>query len=244
MNMRTALRGKDNAVTDNPKKGDSTSAKLNKLRAGVLGANDGIVSVAATVIGVAAATDSVPIIATAGFAALSAGAFSMATGEYISVSTQRDTESGIIARVSAASRGHQDGIVETLGKDLEVRGVSPEVAGLAATEMATHDAVGALSCVEGIDPDDLVNPWHAAWASFFSFVLGAALPVASILLFPPGIRIITTFAAVLFALALTGLVSARLGEANAGRAVIRTMLGGALGMIVTYGVGTLFNVPV
>lgn len=242
--MRTVLRGEDGTETENGKKKDSTSARLNKLRAGVLGANDGIVSVAATVIGVAAATDSVPIIATAGFAALSAGAFSMATGEYISVSTQRDTESAIVERVSAASRGHQDGIVETLGRDLEDRGVSADVARLAATQMATHDAVGALSCVEGIDPDDLVNPWHAAWASFFSFVLGAALPVASILLFPPGIRIVATFAAVLLALALTGFVSARLGEAHAGRAVIRTMLGGALGMIVTYGVGTLFNVPV
>lgn len=238
------LRGEDRTVTENGKKKDSTSARLNKLRAGVLGANDGIVSVAATVIGVAAATDSVPIIATAGFAALSAGAFSMATGEYISVSTQRDTESAIVERVSAASRGHQDGIVETLGRDLEDRGVSADLARLAATQMATHDAVGALSCVERIDPDDLVNPWHAAWASFFSFVLGAALPVASILLFPPGVRIVATFAAVLLALALTGFVSARLGEAHAGRAVIRTMLGGALGMIVTYGVGTLFNVPV
>ncbi len=222
---------------------DSTAARLNKLRAGVLGANDGIVSVAATVIGVAAATDSVPIIATAGFAALSAGAFSMATGEYISVSTQRDTESAIVERVSAASRGHLDGILDTLVADLRHRGVAPEAARQAAAQMAEHDAVGALSCVEGIDPDDLVNPWHAAWASFFSFILGAALPVASILLFPPGLRIPATFVAVLFALALTGFISARLGEANAGRAVIRTMLGGALGMIVTYGVGTLFNVP-
>ena len=89
-----------------------------------------------------------------------------------------------------------------------------------------------------------MNPWHAAWASFFSFILGAALPVASILLFPAPVRIPATFAAVLLALALTGLISARLGEAHAGRAVIRTMLGGALGMIVTYGVGTLFHVPV
>ena len=107
---------------------DSTAARLNKLRAGVLGANDGIVSVAATVIGVAAATDSVPIIATAGFAALSAGAFSMATGEYISVSTQRDTESAIVERVSAASRGHLDGILDTLVADLRHRGVAPEAA--------------------------------------------------------------------------------------------------------------------
>lgn len=224
-------------------KQDSTSARLNKLRAGVLGANDGIVSVAATVIGVAAATESVPIIATAGFAALSAGAFSMATGEYISVSTQRDTESAIVERVSAASRGHVDGILDALGADLARRGVAPELARQVATQMADHDAVGALSSVEGIDPDDLVNPWHAAWASFFSFILGASLPVASILLVGPGLRIPATFLAVLVALALTGFVSARLGEAHAGRAVIRTMLGGALGMVVTYGVGTLFNVP-
>lgn len=225
-------------------KQDSTAARLNKLRAGVLGANDGIVSVAATVVGVAAATESIPIIATAGFAALSAGAFSMATGEYISVSTQRDTESAIVKRVSAASRGHLDGILGTIGADLERRGVQPDVAREAAIQMAEHDAVEALSCIERIDPDDLVNPWHAAWASFFSFILGAALPVASILLFPPGIRIIATFAAVLLALALTGFVSAHLGQAHPGRAVVRTMLGGALGMIVTYGVGTLFNVPV
>jgi len=110
--------------------------------------------------------------------------------------------------------------------------------------MARHDAVMALSCLEGIYPEDLVNPWHAAWASFFSFMVGAALPVAAILLFPAGIRIPATFAMVLVALALTGFVSASLGEAARGRAVLRTLAGGALAMIVTYGVGTLFDVHV
>jgi len=226
------------------KQPDSVSAKLNKLRAGVLGANDGIVSVAATVIGVAAATHSIPVIATAGFAALSAGAFSMATGEYISVSTQRDTESAIVARVARASRDNHGELVATLETDLERRGVSPELARVAAAEMTTHNAIGALSAIEGIDPDDLVNPWHAAWASFFSFILGASLPIAAILLFPAAIRIPATFAMVLVALVLTGLVSSTLGNAHRGRAVVRTVLGGALGMIVTYGVGSLFNVPV
>lgn len=243
--MKTPLQHREATVTDTSteKRPDSTSARLNKLRAGVLGANDGIVSVAATVIGVAAATNSIPVIATAGFAALSAGAFSMATGEYISVSTQRDTEAAIVQRVEAASRDNHGELVDTLAADLEDRGVSAEVARTAAAEMAGHNAVDALSALEGIDPDDLVNPWHAAWASFFSFILGAALPVATILLFPPEVRIPATFLMVLVALALTGFVSARMGDAHAGRAVVRTMLGGALGMVVTYGVGTLFNVP-
>ncbi|NLI17662.1 MAG: VIT family protein [Actinomycetales bacterium] len=226
------------------KQPDSVSARLNKLRAGVLGANDGIVSVAATVIGVAAATDSVPIIAAAGVAALSAGAFSMATGEYISVSTQRDTEEAIVERVSRSSNGDPDGILDTLSTDLERRGVAPETARLAATDMIRHDAVGALSCIEGIDPDDLVNPWHAAWASFFSFIAGAALPVAAILLFPAAVRIPATFAMVLVALALTGFVSASLGEAQRSRAVVRTIVGGALAMAVTWGIGTLFDIRV
>lgn len=226
------------------KQQDSVSAKLNKLRAGVLGANDGIVSVAATVIGVAAATDSIPVIATAGFAALSAGAFSMATGEYISVSTQRDTESAIVQRVQTSSNGDPDGIVNQLAANLESRGVASATAQDAAREMARYDAVHALSCIEGIDPDDLVNPWHAAWASFLSFIVGAALPVAAILLFPAAIRIPATFAMVLVALALTGYVSATFGEAHRGRAVARTLVGGALAMAVTYGVGTLFDVTV
>lgn len=225
------------------KQGDSVGAKLNKLRAAVLGANDGIVSVAATVIGVAAATpDNVPAIATAGFAALSAGAFSMATGEYISVSTQRDTERAIIEKARRAHSSDSLTMMTELSDDLIHRGVDRAIAERAAAEMAAHDPVGALSRLEGIDPDDLVNPWHAAFASFFAFIAGAALPVAAILLFPASIRIPATFVAIIVALALTGYISARLGDADPKRAMWRTVLGGALGMAVTYGVGLLFNI--
>lgn len=217
----------------------STGERLNKLRAGVMGANDGIVSVAATVIGVAAATDSMPVIATAGLAALSAGAFSMAAGEYISVSTQRDTEKAIL------SSDEQTAMLQTrLAEDLAERGVSADLAETAAQEMVDHDPATALAALASIDPDDLVNPWHAAWTSFFTFIAGAALPLLTILLFSQGSRIPATFVAVLVALALTGYVSARLGDADRRRAVLRTMAGGALAMAATYGIGSLFDVPV
>jgi len=218
---------------------DSLAAKLNKLRAGVLGANDGIVSVAATVIGVAAATENAMVIATAGVASLIAGAFSMATGEYISVSTQRDTEAALVDRVEQMEH---DEMLEKISANLVAAGVSHDVALAAAGQMAEHDAVEAMSRTEGIDPDDLVNPWHAAWASFFSFITGATLPLLTILLIPAAARIPATFAAVLVALALTGYVSARLGDAQPRRAVLRTMFGGALAMAATYGIGNLFDV--
>lgn len=218
---------------------DSLAAKLNKLRAGVLGANDGIVSVAATVIGVAAATQNTMVIATAGVASVTAGAFSMATGEYISVSTQRDTEAALVDRVEQMKHSE---MLEAISADLVKAGVSRDVALTAASQMAQRDAVEAMSRTEGIDPDDLVNPWHAAWASFFSFISGAALPLLTILLLPAAARIGATFVAVLVALALTGYVSARLGDADPKRAVLRTMFGGALAMAATYGIGNLFNV--
>lgn len=217
--------------------------RLNKLRAGVLGANDGIVSVAATVIGVAAATPgNVGAIATAGFAALSAGAFSMAAGEYVSVSTQRDTEAAIVERVTHGLSSDSVNLLARLRDDLASRGVSAPVAERAAGEMYAHDAVEAISRIEGIDPDDLVNPWAAAIASFVAFIIGAALPVASILLFGQSVRIPATFAMVVVALALTGFVSARLGDADPRRAILRNVVGGSLGMAVTYAVGLLFHV--
>lgn len=218
---------------------DTTAARLNKLRAGVLGANDGIVSVAATVIGVAAATQSVPVIATAGFAALAAGAFSMSAGEYISVSTQRDTE-----KVLIEDEEDHDEIRSRLTAQLQQDGAEPATAAAAARQMVTHSPKHALGMVEGVDPDDLVNPWQAAIASFVAFIIGAILPLATILLLPAAARIPGTFASVLVALALTGYVSARLGEANPRRAMVRTMIGGALAMAATYGIGNLFDVPV
>lgn len=229
------------------KKQDTISQRTNKLRAAVLGANDGIVSVAATVIGVAAATpDNLHVIATAGFASLAAGAFSMAAGEYVSVSTQRDTERAIVERVRTGVKSSSESLrmMSELRADLLDRGISEELAERAAAEMYAKDPVRAISAIEQIDPDDLVSPWAAAFWSFFSFIAGAILPVAAILLFPQPIRIPATFAAVLLALGLTGLISAKAGAADAKRAAIRTIIGGAIGMAFTYGVGLLFNVNV
>lgn len=226
-----------------PKQQDSIGQRLNKLRAGVLGANDGIVSVAATVIGVAAALpDSWTAIATAGFASVTAGAFSMAAGEYVSVSTQRDTEAAIVDKVRHGASSDSLRLMTELTQDLMGQGVSEPLAERAAAEMYAHDPIRSVSRVEGIDVDDLVSPWSAAIASFFAFAAGAILPMLSILLFPVESRIWVTFGAVIVALGLTGWISARMGGADPKRAAIRNIVGGALGMAATYLVGWLFNV--
>lgn len=228
---------------EEPVERDRIGQRLNKLRAGVLGANDGIVSVAATVIGVAAATpDNLVVIATAGFASVSAGAFSMAAGEYVSVSTQRDTESAIVEKVRHGASSDSIRLMTELKDDLESRGVSTSLAERAAAEMYAHDPIRSVSAVHGIDSEDIVSPWAAAGASFVAFLLGAVLPMAAILLFPANIRIPATFVSILVALALTGAISARAGDADAKRAALRTIIGGGLGMAATYLVGLLFNV--
>jgi VIT1/CCC1 family predicted Fe2+/Mn2+ transporter len=169
--------------------------RLNWLRAAVLGANDGIVSIAGLVVGVAAATNSISTIFTAGLAGLVAGGVSMALGEYVSVSAQRDTERLIV------SKERHLGIHETS------------------------------------------NPWQAALSSAISFTLGAVLPLVAILLPPAALRVPVVFIAVVLALALTGTISAALGGVSKWRAVLRVVVGGAVAMLVTYGIGQLAGTP-
>lgn len=218
------------------------NAKLNWLRAGVLGANDGIVSTAGLVVGVAAATvDRGPIL-TAGLAGLAAGAVSMALGEYVSVSTQRDTERAMLARERRELRDLPEQELDELANLYEEKGLSAETARTVAVELTEHDAFAAHADVElGIDPDDLTNPWQAAASSAVSFTTGAMLPLLAILLTPADIRIPVTFVAVLVALALTGSISARLGGSSRVRAVTRVVTGGAIAMVVTYTIGQLFG---
>ncbi|CRK54348.1 conserved membrane hypothetical protein [Rhodococcus sp. RD6.2] len=222
--------------------GQGLNAKLNWLRAGVLGANDGIVSTAGLVVGVAAATvDRGPIL-TAGIAGLAAGAVSMALGEYVSVSTQRDTERALLTKERAELRELPEQELEELVDLYEAKGLSPATARLVAEELTEHDAFAAHADVElGIDPDDLTNPWQAAVSSAISFTIGALLPLIAILSTPPHLRIPVTFVAVLVALALTGSISARLGGARRGRAVARVVIGGAVAMVVTYVIGQAFG---
>ena len=218
------------------------NTKLNGLRAGVLGANDGIVSVAGIVIGVAAATiDRGPIFA-AGIAGLAAGALSMALGEYVSVSTQRDTEQALLAKERRELAEYPEEEFEELVGLYQAKGLSPTTARTVAQELTDHDAFAAHIDIElGIDPHDLTNPWHAAISSAVAFTTGAVLPMLAILLPPPAARIPVTFVAVLLALAITGWVSARLGGADPVRATQRVVIGGALAMVITYTIGRLMG---
>ena len=216
------------------------NTKLNWLRAGVLGANDGIVSVAGIVIGVAAATVERAPIVTAGVAGLAAGALSMALGEYVSVSTQRDTEQALLAKERRELLEEPEAELEELVGIYQKKGLSPQTARTVAEELTAHDAFAAHIDIElGIDPNELTNPWHAAISSAISFTVGAILPMLAILLPPPAARIPVTFVAVLLALAITGWVSARLGGADPVRATQRVVIGGALAMAVTYAIGRL-----
>lgn len=223
----------------------TTGSQLNRLRAGVLGANDGIVSVAGAVIGIAATTTSLPIIAAAGGAALVAGALSMAAGEYVSVSTQRDTENAILAAERRALAEDPEGELDELAEIYQGKGLTPELAREVAVQLTEHDALRAHADVElRIDPDDLINPWEAALASVVSFTVGGILPMAAILLSPPGARVWITFAAVAACLVFTGWGSARLGKAPTRRATIRTVIGGAIAMAVTFAIGSLSGIDV
>lgn len=217
-------------------------ARLNWLRAAVLGANDGVVSTAGLVVGVAGATDDRAALLTAGLAGLLAGSMSMAAGEYVSVSTQRDSEKAALATEKRELEETPEAELVELTGLLEGKGLSAEVAREAAVQLTERDALRAHAEVElGIDPDDLTNPWHAAGASFLAFTVGALLPLLAIVLPPSSVRLAVTVVSVLAALALTGWWSARLGDAAVGRAVLRNMGGGAVAMAVTYGAGALLG---
>lgn len=210
----------------------------------MLGANDGIVSTAGVVIGVAGATSQTFAIATAGIAALVAGAFSMAGGEYVSVSTQRDTERALLAKEQWELDTMPDTELKELTDIYVDRGVTPDVAALVARDLTARDPLGAHAEAElGIDPDDLTNPWLAAVSSLVSFSVGAAIPLIAILL-PLSQAVLICVLAVALALAITGLVSAHLGGAPKVRAVLRNIGMGLLTMAVTYGVGHLFGTVV
>ncbi|MCI1881223.1 MAG: VIT family protein [Sporolactobacillus sp.] len=237
-----AVFAKKNASTS--KKGGSgnnLNRKLNILRAGVLGANDGIVSTAGIVIGVAGATSNTLTILISGLAGLLAGALSMGGGEYVSVSTQRDTEKAAVEKETKELRDNYAGEVDELTEHYKNQGLSEDLSRRVAQELMAKDALAAHSAAEfGIHPGEYVNPWHAAFSSMLSFTIGAILPLLVMILLPIFMRVPLTVIAVLTALSLTGFVSARLGEAPGGRAVLRNVMVGGLTMLVTYTIGTLF----
>lgn len=222
--------------------GEATAQRLNWLRAAVLGANDGIISTAGLVVGVAGADASRSALLVAGVAGLVAGSLSMAGGEYVSVSTQRDAEEAMLHMERWELDNMADEELAELTDIYHAKGLSEELAGNVARELTAHDALQAHAEAElGIDPDDLVSPMHAALSSMVAFAVGAVLPLLAIVLPSPTLRVPITMGAVTLALAFTGAVSARATKAPSRPAVTRTVGVGLLVMAVTWAVGNFFG---
>ena len=219
------------------------ASRLNWLRAGILGANDGIVSIAALVVGVAAATSDIRAILIAGVAGIVAGSISMAAGEYVSVSSQRDSEKALIARERQELLDQPDEELLELAEIYQAKGLTASTARLVALELTAHDAISAhLEAELGIDERQLTNPWHAAFSSALAFLAGATLPMLAITLPPDGWRIPLAFGASLLALAITGWVGARLGNSPPLKPVFRVLAGGTFALLLTWGIGTALGV--
>lgn len=230
-------------VTDIESKADGLSSKLNWLRAGVLGANDGIVSTAGIVMGVAGAAVSDEALIASGVAGLVAGAISMAVGEYVSVSSQRDTEKAEIDVLRKRLDENPENQRLSLARTFEREGLSKKTSLAVAAELSDSDAIGAHARYElGINADELTNPWHAAWASMIAFVVGAIIPLIAMVASPDSVRVVATIVAVVIALIITGTTSARLGGAPVGRAIVRVVIGGLAAMLITYAIGSLVGV--
>ena len=196
----------------------SHQGRLNSLRAAVLGANDGIVSTAGIVIGVAGATTDAFAILAAGVAGLTAGALSMAAGEYVSVSSQRDTEHADLARERSELEAFPEAELNELASIYERRGLSPALAREVAVELSASDQLAVHARDElGINPDELANPVQASVVSALSFVAGAILPIIVVAVTPAGARVVVTMIVTLIGLVALGSLGARLGGANAAR---------------------------
>lgn len=219
--------------------------RLNILRAGVLGANDGIISIAGVVIGVASATSNIWFILISALSAIFAGAFSMAGGEYVSVSTQKDTEEAAVAKEQALLDRSPESARESLYQTFLSQGDCETEAEVKVNQAFSKNPIKVL--VEekyGVDMEEITNPWHAAVSSFLSFSLGSLPPTLAILLFPDPYRIPITAVVVALTLILTGYVSAKLGKAPVKQAMLRNLTVGLLTMLVTYVVGQVFHVNV
>ena len=213
------------------------------LRAAVLGANDGIVSTASLIVGVAAASQGRGEILVVGVAGLVAGAMSMAAGEYVSVSSQSDTERADLAREKAELETQPDFELDELAGLYVARGVEPEVARVVAGQLMAKDALGAHARDElGISEITTAKPIQAALTSALTFAMGAALPLVVAILVPASAIVVAVSVASLLFLALLGGVGARVGGAPISKAVARVTFWGAIAMALTAGVGALFGV--
>ncbi len=212
------------------------------LRAAVLGANDGIVSTASLIVGVAAAAAAQADILIAGVAGLVAGAMSMAAGEYVSVSSQADTEQADIARETKELREDLEFEEDELTEIYMKRGLEKDFAREVATKLMAHDALGAhLRDELGISETTTARPLQAALTSAATFAVGAAFPLLTVLVVPASALIVTVSLASLAFLAILGAVGAKAGGANISRATARVTFWGALAMALTAGIGAAFG---
>ncbi len=212
------------------------------LRAAVLGANDGIVSTASLVVGVAAAQASPDTVLLTGIAGLVAGAMSMAAGEYVSVHSQADTEAADLARERAELKADPAAERRELAAIYVARGLDATLADQVAAQLMSHDALGAHARDElGLSETTAARPLQAAMASAGSFAVGAALPLAVTAWGPPGTLIGWVSATSLMFLALLGAVAARVGGARPGVGALRVAFWGALAMAITAGAGLMFG---
>lgn len=217
--------------------------RIGWLRAAVLGANDGLVSTASLMVGVAAAASDQGAVLVAGIAGLAAGAMSMAAGEYVSVSSQSDTEKADLAREISELAGDHEAEVRELAGIYAARGVAPDLATEVAKQMMAHDALGAHARDElGISETTTARPIQAAITSAATFSAGAALPLIVATFAPVSSLALWVAGSALLGLALLGALGARAGGAPIGRSAGRVVFWGALAMAITAGVGRLFGV--
>jgi VIT1/CCC1 family predicted Fe2+/Mn2+ transporter len=218
------------------------TAHIGWLRAAVLGANDGLISTSSLVVGVASAQSARGPVLLSALAGLVAGALSMAAGEYVSVSSQADTEQADLARERGELATQPEAEHTELARIYEGRGLTPTLAAEVATQLMAHDALGAHARDElGLSEMTLARPLQAALASAASFAAGAALPLLVVLLLPLSAVVPATIAASLALLALLGGLAARLGGARPGRGAFRVTFWGAVAMGVTALIGRLFG---
>ncbi|HRD27657.1 MAG TPA: VIT family protein [Caulobacter sp.] len=220
-------------------------ARIGWLRAAVLGANDGIVSTASLIVGVAAAAGGRSEVLIAGMAGLVAGAMSMAAGEYVSVSSQSDTERADLARETAELASDPEAEHRELAAIYVSRGLTPDLAAQVATQLMSGDALAAHARDElGISEITQARPIQAALTSAGTFSVGAAMPLLMVVLVPPASLAVAVSVASLAFLALLGAIGAKAGGANLWKATARVTFWGALAMAVTAGIGKLFGVMV
>jgi VIT1/CCC1 family predicted Fe2+/Mn2+ transporter len=218
------------------------SEHIGWLRAAVLGANDGIVSTASLIVGVAAANSSHQNILLTGIAGLVAGAMSMAAGEYVSVSSQSDTESSDLARERAELECNVEFERDELARIYVDRGLEPELASKVAEQLMAHDAIGSHARDElGITEAQSARPIQAALASAGAFSVGAAMPLVMVLISSPKNLIAVVSVASLIFLIVLGALAALVGGANAWKGAWRVGFWGALAMAITAGIGALFG---